>query len=244
MKRSALLLPLALAGCGAIPDFAPEDVLTITCDAEAGACPGIADGRTQVHLAVCVPEAVTVRKDDLTATLRLPAGNAWLFPAPDAAADTVTEVPLSAQRCATPIFTPGNTAGPLRIEATVGTTVITSSLTLKPAALAELQIEPATGTFTVGTDDPITVTPRAAGGGSASAGTTLSFLVVDVQPAGEKAYIYPDVVTLDGASGTADLVTAGNAGAVTLRVTATPPADPDGDPVTSIEHEITLTGGP
>jgi len=244
MKRVALLLPLAIAGCAQIPEVAPEDVLGIACDAQAGTCPGIADGKTQVHLSVCVPEAVVVRKDDLKATLRLPAGSKWLLPAPDPNAATVTDVPLSAERCGYPVFTPGTSVGPLRIEATVGTTVIPGSVTLKPAALDRLEIAPATGTFKVGTDDTITVTPRAAGGGTASLGTTLAFAVIDVQPAGEKAFVYPDEVALDAASGATKLVTTGKASAVTIRVTATPPADPDGDPVAPIEKEITLTGGP
>ncbi len=240
--RYVWMLALGLFGCGATPSVEPEDVLTLSvCPDDAGPCRQVANGRSTVTVGVCVPESVETRPLDLQATLRLPAGNRWTNPS-DAANPTTLSLPLSSLRCGYPSFITSTTAGPMRIDAQIGTVVVSKYLELSPAVIDVVEIVPGAAMPAAGSEDTLTVSVRAVDNGIPSAGTKVSFEVSQVLPAGESAFVYPGSAILDASTNTASAkVTIGaKATLVKVTVTATPPDDASGDPVVSVKAEISL----
>jgi hypothetical protein len=246
MKKRWILIALLAAGCIDDTQVDVSQVIELTpCGADAGTCESVADGRTPVDVEVCVPEAVAVRAANLAATLELSAGR-WSVPGPtDAAKPTVTQVALSAQRCAQTSFLTPTTLDPVRIDAQLQGFTVHGDVVLHPAPLDEgtMEVVPQ-AKLAANVDIPLQVTVRAKANGTPTAGTRVSFVITSVAPATASAAIYPEETVLAGTSATAKLSITGAATAVTVLVTATPPDDPTGMAVAAVHQSVTLTTSP
>jgi hypothetical protein len=239
MKRSILIL-LGLLGCTE-ETVVESDVLTVEiCPAGTPSCDAVADGTSLLPVDVCVPEAVKVRAADLKANLQLSAG-AWEVPT-DPTKPSLLEVPLSVNRCARAWFKTTTTVATVRVYAELAGFTSHDDVNLLPAELDEgsIEIVPLPGKLAANVDIGLAVTVRAKKNGTPSVGTKVAFSVTEAEPEGTGGFFFPDQTVLSGTSASTKLSLSGAPTSLTIKVTATPPDNPDGQ----VEKTLKLVSAP
>jgi hypothetical protein len=229
MRAALLLASLGLCACTDTTTIVAADVIVLDVCPDGAPCARVADGRSVMTVRACVPEAVTDRKTGLTAALHVSSGR-WSAPSDPTRPGDLT-VPLDADRCASPAYVTGTTLDPVRIDATAdGLRASAFVEDLQAAPLTSLEVTPSPKVLpAAGGEVSLAVIVRAASGGTPTDGTTVAFAIVDSTPPGAAAFVYPEEVRADGTKASATLALDEAVGAITVRVTATPPAR-EGEP--------------
>jgi hypothetical protein len=196
--RFSLAALASAASCTTFPEPTANSVVTVTLspasDAEAS-CP--ADSFCQMTAHVCL--GASEPNPAVTATLTLSSGT-WLIA-------TVASSPASAvvalgTGCTDALFQVGAAAGPVFVQATVGTYSNTGSAVLVAAPVSEVSIVPSAialssiegGTASFGIQAVAVPAPP---GRALSTGTRFQFSVSNIQPSGTDAIVAPDDVPVD-----------------------------------------------
>lgn len=235
----ALALALA-AGCVTLVDPPATDVTLTLCPDEATpACARIADGATPLVLRIAV--AAPLPHDALKVKLRASAG-AFVAPT-DPTHPAELEVALVRSAAAYATLVPPARPGVIRID--------TDAAGVLGAAFFALAARPVDAIAVTRTPErlPADATPTAvvvtalgSGGAPLSAGTTVRLALAEPSPATAYFQIVPDRLELD-AMGRAQATLSKDATgrAVTLVVTAQPPAIPGGAAPASLVRSFLFT---
>lgn len=223
MRTTAILmLSLSLAGCGGDDAVSASDVFTLdvrAVDPASEAPP--ADGRSVIAVEVCAPLSEH-RRTDLAASVSISAGR-WELVTDGA---LTVSLPLGRDACALRRFVAGNTAGPVRVEATLAGFTQSTEIELAPAELERVELSAAPLVLTAGEASQVQLqaVARAPGPGSPSAGTTVAFEIEEVAPEGAVVVLGQSVVRVnDGGVATTSLAAGPEVTSVVVRATATPP---------------------
>ncbi|MGK3988613.1 hypothetical protein WME99_36555 [Sorangium sp. So ce136] len=223
MRTTALLmLSLALAGCGEDDEISASDVFTLDVRGvdPASEAP-TADGRSVIAVEVCAPPSA-YRRTDLKASVWISAGR-W-----EAVKDGALEniFPLGRDACAVWRFVAGNTAGPVRVEATLEGFTQTEQIELEPAEIERIDLSASPLALTAGKASQVQLqaVARVPGLGKPSAGTTIGFEIEEVAPADAVAVLGHSFVRVnDDGIATTSVTASPDVTSIVIRATATPP---------------------
>jgi hypothetical protein len=239
-KACVAMLALLLSACSDEGTVNAADVIAVEACPDAACQTGqlVADGATPIPVRISTKSQD--RKSDLAAVVRLSSGH--FGPLTQIDSTGAATVALASDPTDTLQIIPGQTPGPLIVEASMEGFRAQQTLQLIPATLQAITLVATPATLTGAQANTLSVAAHvgAVAGGLPSAGTTVSFTATAAGDSTAKAVVSPKSVAVD-AHGDASTSIAANAGATSITVHAVATAPVNGaNPPSTISADLVV----